>query len=130
MVTRGSVPASALWAPLIVIPQAMLTAGLCYWLVAAGVFFRDLVYIVSLSLTLWFFLTPICYPETALPPELAPVLQANPVYQLVRAYRAVLVEGRAPEAMPMAVLTGVAALALVGGYAYFKARQRDFADVL
>ena len=56
-----------MWLPVLVVPQILLTAGLCWFLAALGVFVRDLAQINGFLLTLWFFLTPICYPETSLP---------------------------------------------------------------
>jgi len=41
---------------------------------ALSVYVRDVVQVSGLVLTLWFFLTPICYPETSLPPEVRLIL--------------------------------------------------------
>ena len=64
LAARGSVPASVVWLPALIVPQLLLAAGLCWFLAALGVFVRDLGQIIGFLLTLWFFLTPICYPET------------------------------------------------------------------
>ena len=77
---RGYIPASIVWLPLLVVPQILLTAGLCWFLAALGVFVRDLAHVNGFLLTLWFFLTPICYPETqALPPAAVAILSKNPM---------------------------------------------------
>ncbi len=128
--TRGGVPPTALYLPLILLPQFLFTAGLCYALSALGVFLRDLVYIVSLSLTLWFFITPICYPETSLPAALLPILGKNPVYLFVRAYRLVLVEGRSPEWLALLKLSALSLGIFYLGFAYFAAVKKRFADVI
>ena len=61
----------------------LLTAGICWFLAALGVFVRDLAQINGYLLTIWFFLTPICYPEaklTALPSVArSGVLTKNPI---------------------------------------------------
>ena len=67
---RGYVPSSIVWLPLLLVPQILLTAGLCWFLAALGVFVRDLAQINGFLLTLWFFLTPICYPEARCPARL------------------------------------------------------------
>ncbi|MBI4458695.1 MAG: ABC transporter permease, partial [Acidobacteria bacterium] len=54
---------SAAYLPLILLPQILLTAGLCWFLAALGVFLRDTGQIMGFLLTVWFFLTPICYAE-------------------------------------------------------------------
>jgi lipopolysaccharide transport system permease protein len=127
---RGGVPWTALYLPLVLAPQFLFTAGLCYGLCAAGAFIRDLVYIVSLSLTLLFFLTPICYPESSLPESLVPILTKNPVYQLVRFYRRILVEGGAPDWSMLAQLTALAVVVFYLGFGYFLSRKKSFADVV
>ena len=54
------------WLPLLLIPQILFTAGLAWILAATGVYVRDLGQVTGYLLTLWFFLTPICYPESSL----------------------------------------------------------------
>ncbi|MBK9167850.1 MAG: ABC transporter permease [Bryobacterales bacterium] len=127
---RGAVPMTALWLPVLLIPQAAFTVGLCWFLSALGVFARDLGQMIGLLLTLWFFLTPICYPEASLPPAALPVLSQSPIYILVRGYRDVLLEARMPDPVALAKLWGMAAVAFLGGYAWFHKLRRSFADVI
>ena len=63
LAARGAIPASVLWLPVLLVPQLLLAAGLCWFLAALGVFVRDLGQIIGFLLTLWFFMTPICYPR-------------------------------------------------------------------
>jgi lipopolysaccharide transport system permease protein len=130
LLARGAVPASVLWLPLLVIPQLLLTAGLCWFLAALGVFVRDLGQIIGFLLTLWFFLTPICYSEAALPPQALRILGANPIFILVRGYRAVFLEHRAPDFGPLAALWIASAALAVCGYAWFHRLRKSFADVI
>ena len=60
---RHGLPSRVVWLPVLLIPQILFTAGVCWFLAALGVFVRDLGQIIGFLLTLWFFLTPICYPE-------------------------------------------------------------------
>jgi lipopolysaccharide transport system permease protein len=130
LLARGSVPVSVLWLPLLIVPQLLLTAGLCWFLAALGIFLRDLGQIMGFLLTLWFFLTPICYPESNLPPNALKILALNPLYVLVRGYRAVFLEHHAPELTSLAALwAGSLALAICG-YAWFHRLQKSFADVI
>ena len=96
LAVRGAIPASVLWLPLLLIPQILFTAGLAWILAATGVYVRDLGQVTGYLLTLWFFLTPICYPESSLPASAVPILRFNPLFVLVRAYRAVFLENQAP----------------------------------
>ncbi len=90
LIIRHTLPAAVLWLPVLVIPQLMFTLGVCWFLAALGVYMRDLGQIMALFLTLWFFVTPICYPESnKLSPAISAVVRQNPLYILVRGYRAV-----------------------------------------
>jgi lipopolysaccharide transport system permease protein len=127
---RGAVPASALWLPALFVPQVLFTLGLCWFLAALGVFVRDLSQVMGFLLTLWFFLTPICYPEASLPAAIAPLLAKNPMSVLVREYRAVLLEGVSPSASGLGMLYALGAVTFLGGFAWFYKLRRWFADVL
>ncbi len=130
LATRGAIPWTVVWLPLLWVPQLLLTAGLCYLLAAIGVFVRDLVYVMGLLLTMWFFLTPICYPDTNLPEALLPVLGKNPLYILVRAYRAIFIENANPNWPALAKLFLLSLTIFYGGFAIFRRARRTFADVL
>ena len=69
LAVRGGVPPSVVWLPALLIPQVLFTAGVSWFLAALGVFVRDLGQVMGFVLTIWFFVTPICYPETSLPPR-------------------------------------------------------------
>jgi lipopolysaccharide transport system permease protein len=130
VVVRGGIPATALWLPVILVPQFLLTCGLCYILAAIGVYVRDLVYVIGLLLTMWFFMTPICYPDASLPQAMLTVLGKNPLYVLVRAYRAIFIEASAPEWGALIKLYLVALTIFYTGNAIFRRAKRGFADVL
>lgn len=123
-------PMTAFWLPLLIAPQVLLTLGLSYMLAAAGAFLRDLGQIIGFLLTIWFFLTPICYPESALPPALAPVLGNNPLFWLVRGYRAVLLEGSPPDWKNLAWLWILALAVFIAGKRWFHKLKAGFADVI
>jgi len=130
LLLRGAVPVTALWLPLVMVPQFLLTLGICWFLAALGVFFRDLGQIMGFVLTLWFFITPICYPESSLPKALLPVLGKNPLFVLVHAYRACLLEGRAPDAFSLLKLLLLSVVLFFAGHAFFYKLRKSFADVL
>ncbi len=129
-VFRHTIPATAALLPVVLVPQVLLTIGLCWFLAGLGVFLRDTGQFMAFLLTLWFFVTPICYPETALPESLRWLFELNPVYVMVRCYRAIFLEGAAP---PWGVLARLAAFSLavfIGGFAWFYKSRKAFADVL
>jgi len=126
-------PLTVLYLPALVIPQILLTSGICWFLAALGVFVRDLAQINGYLLTIWFFLTPICYEESDLnkfPPLAHRVLTANPIYVLVRGYRSILLESRAPDWTALAWLTAASILVFFLGHAWFYKLRKSFADLI
>jgi lipopolysaccharide transport system permease protein len=130
LIARGTLPVSVLWLPVLIVPQILFTAGVAWFLAALGVFVRDLGQVIGFLLTLWFFLTPICYPESSLPPAAAPLLAKNPMYVLVRGYRAVFLEAQAPGFGSMWKLWLVSIAVFVAGHAWFYKLRKSFADII
>ena len=121
---------TALCLPLILVPQVLLTAGFCWFLAALGVFLRDIGQVMGFILTVWFFTTPICYPASSLPENWLWLLEKNPMYPIVEAYRAVLLENTLPAWTPLAVLWVVAVAAFCLGFAWFYKVKKSFADLM
>ncbi len=131
MLAFGREPSwTALWIPVLLIPQVLFTMGLSWFLAALGVLFRDLGQFAGFLLTVWFFITPICYPEASMPENMMWALEKNPFYILVKAYRAVLLEGSAPDLEPLAALTAVSLATFLLGHAWFYKLKKQFADLL
>jgi lipopolysaccharide transport system permease protein len=130
LLIRNGIPASVLWLPFLLIPQLLFTLGLAWFLSALGVYVRDLGQMIGFLLTLWFFLTPICYPEASLPQAAADILTKNPVYVLVRGYRDIFLEGRAPDPGPLWKLSLLSLASFLLGHAWFYKLRKSFADVI
>jgi len=130
LAARGSVPATAFWLPVLIVPQVLLTVGLAWLLAATGAFVRDLGQMIGFLLTLWFFLTPICYPEASLPQWALPVLGKNPMFALVRGYRAIFLESHPPEFAALWKLWALGIALFLAGHAWFHKLRRAFADVV
>jgi len=130
MATRERIPPQALWLPVVLAPQVMLTLGVCWAWAAVGLFARDLAQINGFLLTLMFFLTPICYPMEKLPAEAVRILQKFPVYKLVGEYRLLFVSGAAPDWPVMAQLAAMSLAVFYLGYGVFRKLRPSFPDVL
>jgi len=133
LLVRGHLSLTVLYLPALVIPQILLTAGLCWFLAALGVFVRDLTQISGYILTVWFFLTPICYEEsklTALPSFALGILTKNPLFILVRAYRSVLLESTAPDWQALSWLSLASIVIFLLGHAWFHKLRKSFADLI
>jgi lipopolysaccharide transport system permease protein len=132
-ILKGHISPALLYLPLLIIPQVLLTAGLCWFLAALGVFVRDLAQINGYLLTIWFFVTPICYPEAqvaSLSPRGAQLMALNPIYGLVRNYRRVLLESTGPDWRSLGWTTAASVVVFVAGHAWFRKLRRSFADLI
>jgi lipopolysaccharide transport system permease protein len=119
-----------LYLPVLIVPQFLFTLGLCWFLAALGVFFRDVGQIMGFLLTLWFFVTPICYPEASLPARWMWLFAQNPLYILVRSYRMIFLEAAAPNWRALGKLALLSLAVFVAGHAWFYKLRRSFADLL
>jgi lipopolysaccharide transport system permease protein len=127
---RGALPLTMVWLPLLLIPQLLFTAGISWFLAALGVFVRDLGQIMGFVLTLWFFTTPICYPESQLPAGAAPILTRNPIFILVHGYRAIFLENEPPPFGSLWKLWVLSAAVFLVGHAWFYKLRKSFPDMM
>jgi lipopolysaccharide transport system permease protein len=127
---RGGVPATVLWLPVLAIPQLLFSLGVAWFLAALGAYLRDLGQVNGFLLTLWFFLTPICYPVESLPPAMLGILSNNPMFVLVQGYRDLFLEGRPPAFGPLWKLWAVSLVFFFAGHACFYKLRKTFADVI
>jgi homopolymeric O-antigen transport system permease protein len=127
---RGRVPPTVAWLPLFLAPQILFTLGICWFLAALGVFVRDLGQIIGFVLTVWFFATPIGYPETQMPAAAMAILSKNPMFTLARFYRAVFLEGHSPALYTLLKFWALSLVVFFGGYAWFYKLRRSFADIV
>jgi lipopolysaccharide transport system permease protein len=129
LLSRHGVPMTVLWLPVLIIPQIMFTAGMSWFLAALGAFVKDLGQIIGFLMTVWFFITPICYPESQLQAK-APFLSKNPIFILVRGYRSILLEHHAPSFGPLWKLWVISAIVFILGHAWFYKLRKSFADMI
>jgi lipopolysaccharide transport system permease protein len=129
LVIRHQIPLTFLWLPVLIVPQVLFTLGVSWFLAGLGAFVRDLGQVIGFVLTIWFFMTPICYPEQQLL-ERAPFLTKNPMYTLVHAYRAIFLDGLPPAFSPLWKFSLLAILVFVLGHAWFYKLRKSFADMI
>lgn len=102
-----------LWIPVFV----LFVASVTYVLATFNVYFRDLAYLITVALQLFFFLTPIIYPITLVPESwngipVRALIEANPIAAFVESFRTILYSVSVPSLGTWAVLIAWAAGAL------------------
>lgn len=129
-VQGSGLPITAFWAPLLLLIELPLIAGIVLLGSALNVFARDIRLAVPLLVQFWLFLTPVMYPLRAVPPDLRPLYLANPMTGLVESFRHVLVGGNPPSLELLGPAMLGAAAAFVIGVWYFGSTEPRFADVV
>jgi lipopolysaccharide transport system permease protein len=122
--------ASLLYLPLILLSQFLFMCGCCWLVASLGVYLQDLRHMMSLSLSIWMYASPIVYPSTAFPVSLQWMLWLNPIAGIVTDYRRVVLEGLSPNWPMYCVYTTIGLLFFTAGYYFFSRTKRSFADVV
>jgi len=130
IVIQHQLPLTAVWFPLLLVPQLMLAIGGAWLLASLGVFLRDIVQGVTLVLMAWMYLTPIIYPESVVPERFRSVINLNPFTPLVRCYRRIFLEGVAPDWRGLGYVSLIALIVFLFGYWWFARTRKSFADVI
>ena len=108
-----------LFLPLLIIIQLLITTGLALVLSAINVHFRDVEQILSNLLNLFFFVTPILYPITTVPPRYRELILLNPMALLMISYQDILFNGRSPDWRYLLILGALSVLIFIYGYKIF-----------
>lgn len=113
---------------LFMVPLALLflfASGVSLILSALSVQFRDVTHLYSVLTLGWMYLTPIFYPISAIPNEVAVYIMANPITGYITFFRSLVLYGTLPSAglFFQCVIWGVGAF-LVGVLTFRKVQNR------
>lgn len=135
----GHLGPGLLWLPVLLGLQFAITLGLALIAAAGNVRFRDVGYLVSVALVLGFYASPVFYDldwvlnaarSGHLPLWMLPLYLANPMTELLEAYRQIILEGRSPDFWLLAWPTCVAAVILPVCAVVFRRNAPSFSDFL
>lgn len=115
--------------PILLAIQFLLTTGVAMIISSVNVFFRDLERLVVILISVLFYLTPIVFAESMIPPKLSFLLYANPLAGLISAYRQLFLYGTVNWTY-VALSAGYAVIFFIVGRNIFKKLQWRFAEVL
>jgi lipopolysaccharide transport system permease protein len=130
IIIRQRLELTALWLPVLLIPQLLFALGAAWLIASLGVYLRDIAQGMTLLLMAWMYLTPIIYPEAIVPERFRTFIDLNPFTSLVRNYRHIFLDGLAPDWRGLAYFTTIAAIVFIFGYWWFARTRRGFADVI
>ena len=110
--------------------QVMLSIGLGMILGVLNVFFRDVGQFFTIAIQFWFWLTPIVYPASIVPPEVSRFLAFNPMGPIIAAYQGIVVSASAPDWSSLLYPLVLAILLCILGMALFRKRSGEMVDEL
>lgn len=126
----GIPPLTICWLPIILIPLALNTLGLSWFLASLGVYVRDVAQFVSVLLTVLMFLSPIFYPISSLPEQYHWFMNINPLTFVVEQARGAMIFGHSMNVTDWLIQTAFSSLIACLGLYWFQKTRRGFADVI
>lgn len=130
LLSSGSLPWTALYLPIVMLPLIILTLGLSWILASLGVYLRDIAQPIGLVMTILLFASPIFYPVSAFPISFQSWLLLNPLTFIVEQFRDVVIFGADPNFAGLFIYLMISILFLLFGYGCFQKTRRGFANVL
>lgn len=95
-----------------------------------NVFLRDIGQVVPIIMQMWFWFTPIIYPENIIPESYRYLLKINPLFPIVSAYHDVLVYDKIPHLESLAIISVFSLLLMLISLFLFRRANAEMVDVL
>ena len=115
--------------PLITAIQLMLIFGIGLVVSSLNVFFRDTERIMSIMITMLFYLTPVIFPLNMVPRTFLPFFLMNPMTGIIELWRALFMEGAVLWKW-LGISAVYASVTLLGGSVLYRHLKSRFAEVL
>lgn len=118
--------------PIPVIYAFIFVCGMCLFLSAANVYFRDIEHLYSVLLTVWMYLTPIIYPISLLDSAggfalvVKRIVYLNPLTHYVEYFRSVVMYATLPGIKENLICLGMSLAMFVFGAFVFSKAQKKF----
>jgi lipopolysaccharide transport system permease protein len=117
--------------PLVWVTQLLLTSGLAYLTAGLTVFWRDIPQTLAVFLNLWFYITPIIYPASAIPENFRGlVFWLNPIATISEVYRDIVLVGEIHHWSEWGIASIFSGIIFWLGFSVYKRLRPAFSDVL
>lgn len=115
--------------PVLVLLTVICALGVGLILAAVTVRFRDFRYLVPFMIQVWFFATPVIYPNRLVPERWQWVIHLNPMGGMISAFRSSILNEQI-DWQHLGLSALIAVIGLMVGLTYFNQAERKFADVV
>jgi ABC-type polysaccharide/polyol phosphate export permease len=119
---------NVVWLPAVIFVQTVLVLGISLLVASLNVFYRDVEHVLSPALLGLFYLTPVFYPLSYVPPAWLRWYILNPMVGIVATYRRTLVDGALPPWRALATSALTSLVLLVIGALVFRRVEPYFDD--
>ena len=127
----GHLPYHALlWLPLLIVITVALATGLGLFFGTLNVFMRDVGQVMNIVMQFWFWLTPIVYMMSIVPPMYHWMFMLNPMTGIIMGYQNILLYDKAPDLSILVYPTLFSLVMLLLSFVIFKKASEEMADVL
>lgn len=128
LVTRVPIRPTILLLPFPMLFLSMFSLGLGLLISTVAIYYADVAEMYQIILTAWIYLSPVIYPEKILPESYRLwISRLNPMYHLIRFFRAPIYDGRVPDLTEFLISGGIAVATLVIGWLVFTWKADEFA---
>ena len=124
--TRAELHWTVILVPIPLVLLVIFSMGIGLILSAIAVKFRDIMHLYSVFITALMYLTPIIYPMSILPAWLKPIVNLNPITNILLMFRDVMLDYTIFDAKSIIIAVIEAGLALVIGLRVFYKAQDEF----
>ena len=119
-----------LWLLPLTFTLVVFALGIGLTLGVLNVFLRDIGQIVPIILQVWFWFTPIVYPETIIPEKYLHLMELNPMYPIVNAFHKALVYNETPQLFSLVIISVIALAILLFSLFLFRRASAEMVDLL
>lgn len=116
--------------PLVLLPLALLTLGVTWFIASLGVYLRDVAQVVSTFVPVLMFLSPVFYPLKSLPPRFQAVVQVSPITVAIEQARGLMYWGETLDWEMWGLYFAISCCIAWFGFVWFQKTRKGFADVL
>jgi len=118
---------TAVFLPVSLLFLVCFSLGLGLAISTLAIYFPDVAEMYQIILLAWMYLTPIIYPENAIPKQYQTILHFNPMYYLIQLWRLPLYDGHWPAWSDIWPAAAIAFGMLVVGWFIFTSKSDEFA---
>lgn len=126
LITRTPLTWNVLLFPFPLFYIFLVSTGIGLVLSAMAVYFRDIIHLYGVFLTILMYMTPIFYPISILPNFVRNIIRINPLFHIVEMFRMVVLYNTVPTVRNHLVCLGFGVITLFIGLCIFRKSQDQF----